>query len=108
MSLSWLVPMMTAGAGLAGGLLTWKFAPTTAGIGTNAAIRAFHNNEKVGFKTSIFKLITSALTIGGGLTSGREGPIAPIGAAPGAGIAGALELPAREPNFSPSPLLGPG
>src|SRR5258708_22575157 len=70
MSLSWLVPMMTAGAGLAGGLLTWKFAPTTAGIGTNAAIRAFHNNEKVVFRTSIFKLITSALTIGGGRASG--------------------------------------
>jgi len=78
---------MTAAAGLAGGLLTWKFAPTTAGIGTNAAIRAFHNNEKVGFRTSIFKLITSALTIGGGLTSGREGPIAQIGAATGASIA---------------------
>ena len=44
MSRPWLLPLMTATAGLVGGLLTWKFAPTTAGIGTNASIRAFHNN----------------------------------------------------------------
>src|SRR5215469_2143046 len=28
----WLLPVVTATAGLVGGLLTWKFAPTTAGI----------------------------------------------------------------------------
>src|SRR5882724_1359368 len=108
MSRPCLLPMMTAAAGLAGGLLTWKFAPTTAGIGTNAAIRAFHNNEKVGFRTSIFKLITSALTIGGGLTSGREGPIAQIGAATGASFADVLKLPARERNIALAAGLGAG
>jgi chloride channel protein, CIC family len=104
----WLLPMVTAGAGLVGGLLTWKFAPTTAGIGTNAAIRAFHKNENVKFHTSIFKLITSAITIGGGLTSGREGPIAQIGAAAGASIANLLKLTSRERNIALAAGLGAG
>lgn len=104
----WLLPAVTGAAGLVGGLLTWKFAPTTAGIGTNAAIRAFHNNEKVKFHISIFKLVTSAITIGCGLTSGREGPIAQIGAATGACIADALKLTARERNIALAAGLGAG
>ncbi len=104
----WLLPVATAAAGLIGGFLTWKFAPQTAGIGTNAAIRAFHSNEKVSFKTSIFKLITSAITIGGGLTSGREGPIAQIGAASGATIASLLRLSAKERNVALAAGLGAG
>lgn len=104
----WALPLVTTGIGLLGGLLTWKFAPTTAGIGTNAAIRAFHKNEKVKFHISIFKLITSALTIGGGLTSGREGPIAQIGAAAGASIADLLKLTARERNIALAAGLGAG
>ncbi|HWD93231.1 MAG TPA: chloride channel protein [Verrucomicrobiae bacterium] len=108
MSRPWLLPVVTAATGLVGGFLTWKFAPTTAGIGTNAAIRAFHKNEKVKFHISIFKLITSAITIGGGLTSGREGPIAQIGAATGAGIADALKLTARERNIALAAGLGAG
>jgi CIC family chloride channel protein len=108
MSRPWLLPMVTASAGLIGGLLTWKFAPQTSGIGTNAAIRAFHNNEKMGIQTSIFKLITSAITIGGGLTSGREGPIAQIGAAAGSSVANVLKLPARERNIALAAGLGAG
>jgi chloride channel protein, CIC family len=108
MTRRWALPLVTTGAGLIGGLLTWKFAPTTAGIGTNAAIRAFHKNEKVKFHISIFKLLTSAITIGGGLTSGREGPIAQIGAATGAGIADALKLTARERNIALAAGLGAG
>jgi CIC family chloride channel protein len=108
MARPWLLPLVTGGAGLIGGFLIWKFAPTTAGIGTNAAIRAFHKNEKVKFHISIFKLITSAITIGGGLTSGREGPIAQIGAATGASIADLLKLTARERNIALAAGLGAG
>jgi chloride channel protein, CIC family len=108
MARAWALPLVTTGAGLIGGLLTWKFAPTTAGIGTNAAIRAFHKNEKVKFHVSIFKLLTSAITIGGGLTSGREGPIAQIGAASGASIADLLKLTARERNIALAAGLGAG
>ena len=108
MSRPWMLPLATTAAGLVGGFLTWKFAPQTAGIGTNAAIRAFHNSEKLNFKTSIFKLITSAITIGGGLTSGREGPIAQIGASTGASIANLLKLSARERNIALAAGLGAG
>lgn len=104
----WLLPLATGGAGLIGGLLIWKFAPETAGIGTNAAIRAFHAGEKIGIRTSLFKLLTSALTIGGGLTSGREGPVAQIGAATGASIARALKLSSRECNIALAAGLGAG
>jgi CIC family chloride channel protein len=104
----WLLPLVTAIAGLVGGFLTWKLAPETAGIGTNAAIRAFHSNERLKPKTSVLKLITSALTIGGGLTSGREGPIAQIGAAMGSSIADALKLTARERNIALAAGLGAG
>jgi CIC family chloride channel protein len=108
MSRPWMLPLVTTAAGLVGGFLTWKFAPQTAGIGTNAAIRAFHNSAKLNFKTSIFKLVTSAITIGGGLTSGREGPIAQIGASTGAGIANLLKLSARERNIALAAGLGAG
>jgi CIC family chloride channel protein len=108
MSRPWMLPLVTTAAGLVGGFLTWKFAPQTAGIGTNAAIRAFHNSEKLNFKTSFFKLITSAITIGGGLTSGREGPIAQIGASTGASIANLLKLSARERNIALAAGLGAG
>src|SRR5579862_2883664 len=104
----WLLPVVTTGAGLVGGFLTWKLAPETAGIGTNAAIRAFHANERLKPRTSVLKLLTSALTIGGGLTSGREGPIAQIGAATGATIADALKLTARERNIALAAGLGAG
>ncbi len=108
MARPWALPLVTALAGMMGGLLTWKFAPQTSGIGTNAAIRAFHKCEKIGFKTSIFKLITSAITIGGGMTSGREGPIAQIGAATGSTVAGLLKLSDRERNIALAAGLGAG
>jgi CIC family chloride channel protein len=108
MNRPWLLPIVTAGAGLVGGLVTWKLAPETAGIGTNAAIRAFHDNQKLKPKTSLLKLLTSALTIGGGLTSGREGPIAQIGAAMGSSIADAFKLTARERNIALAAGLGAG
>jgi chloride channel protein, CIC family len=108
MARPWLLPVVTGATGLLGGFLTWKFAPETSGIGTNAAIRAFHWGERIRFPTAIFKLITSALTIGGGLTSGREGPIAQIGAATGASIADLLKLSAHERHIALAAGLGAG
>ena len=104
----WLLPVVTTTVGLIGGFITWKLAPETAGIGTNAAIRAFHANARVKPKTSLLKLLTSALTIGGGLTSGREGPIAQIGAAVGSSVADILKLTARERNIALAAGLGAG
>ena len=38
----YLIPVVTALGGLAGGLLIYFFAPEAAGVGTDAAIKAFH------------------------------------------------------------------
>ncbi|MFO1477246.1 MAG: chloride channel protein [Verrucomicrobiota bacterium] len=108
MARPWLLPCLTTATGLLGGFLVWRFAPETAGIGTNAAIRAFHRNARIRVPTALFKLLTSALTIGGGLTSGREGPIAQIGAATGSSLADLLKLSARERNIALASGLGAG
>src|SRR5262249_48838378 len=67
-----------------------------------------HANERLKPRTSLLKLLTSALTIGGGLTSGREGPIAQIGATIGCGLADVLKLSARERNIALAAGLGAG
>lgn len=108
MARPWLLPVVTTLAGLIGGYLTWKVAPETVGDGTNAAIGAFHQSKKLNIKTVLFKLVTSSLTIGSGLTSGREGPIAQIGAATGCNIADRLKLTARERNIALAAGLGAG
>ncbi|MHB8605054.1 MAG: chloride channel protein [Thermoplasmatota archaeon] len=105
---AWLIPVVTAAAGLVGGLVVWWLAPETAGIGTNAGIEAFHHNRPVKLKSAILKLGTSALTIGAGLTSGREGPIAQIGAGVGASVASLFKLTARERNIALGAGLGAG
>jgi CIC family chloride channel protein len=104
----WLLPLVGAAAGLLGGLVIWRFAPTTAGIGTDAAIRSFHRNEDIPLRVAALKVATSALTIGAGLTSGREGPIAQIGAGVGTTVARWLKLTARERNVALAAGLGAG
>jgi CIC family chloride channel protein len=84
----YLLPVSTCIGGLLSGLLVYKFAPEAAGVGTDAAIKAYHNeNADLSLKTSFVKFIASALTIGSGSTSGKEGPIALIGAGIGSFIA---------------------
>lgn len=108
MARPWALPLVTGLAGLVGGLVVWRFAPTTAGIGTNAAIASFHKNEDIPLTTAALKVGTSALTIGGGLTSGREGPIAQIGAGIGTSVARLMKLSARERNIALAAGLGAG
>lgn len=76
----YLLPFTTALGCLITGALVYLFSPESAGIGTDVAIKAFHYKLPINIKTSIFKLITSAITIGSGGSSGREGPMALIGA----------------------------
>lgn len=108
MARPWALPLVTGLAGLVGGFIVWRFAPSTAGIGTNAAIASFHQNEDIPLQTAALKVGTSALTIGGGLTSGREGPIAQIGAGVGTTIARLMRLSPRERNIALAAGLGAG
>jgi len=108
MERKFLLPFVTALGGLLTGILVYLFSPESAGVGTDAAVKAFHHNLPVGFKTAVMKLLTSAITIGSGGVSGREGPMALIGASVGKGIASKLKLSSREQNILLAAGLGAG
>lgn len=103
-----LLPFLVALGGLISGVLTYKFSPESAGVGTDSAIRAYHTGGRLSLKTSLVKLITSAVTIGTGGTSGREGPIALIGAGVGSWISEVFNLPRRERRTAIAVGLGSG
>ena len=56
----------------------------------------------------LVRLLTSAITIGSGGTSGREGPIAQIGAGLGTQIARVFKLTERERRIALAARLGAG
>ncbi|MGE0431542.1 MAG: chloride channel protein [Planctomycetota bacterium] len=63
------------------GWLALRFAPDARGHGTDAALDAYHRKRgEINPKTTVIKLLASALTLGTGGSGGREGPIAQIGA----------------------------
>jgi chloride channel protein, CIC family len=105
----YLIPVVTALGGLAGGLLIYFLAPEAAGVGTDAAIKAFHRGgANIRSRTPILKLLTSAITIGTGGTSGREGPIAQIGAGAGSAISNLFKLDKRSREIALAAGLGAG
>ncbi len=105
---AFLLPLVVAVGGLISGLLTYYLSPESAGVGTDAAIKAYHNSEKLSLKSSLVKLITSAITIGTGGTSGREGPIALIGAGIGSSVAGLFRLSPKDRRIAIAVGLGAG
>ncbi len=105
----WLIPVSTALGGLLSGILVAKLAPEAKGVGTDAAIGEFHKGHAlIRTRVPLVKLLTSAITIGSGGTSGREGPIAQIGAGLGTQIAKAFKLTERERRIALAAGLGAG
>lgn len=105
----WLVPVSTTLGGLVSGLIVTRLAPEAKGIGTDAAIGAFHKEHAlIRWRVPLVKLLTSAITIGSGGTSGREGPIAQIGAGAGSQLAKALRLTEQERRIALAAGLGAG
>lgn len=105
----WLIPVSTALGGLVSGLIVARFAPEAKGVGTDAAIGEFHKGHAlIRTRVPLVKLLTSAITIGSGGTSGREGPIAQIGAGLGTQIAKAFGLTERERRITLAAGLGAG
>jgi len=103
-----LLPFVAAFGGLLVGLLTYFFSKESAGVGTDAAIKAFHHRKYLGLKTAIWKLITSSITIGSGGVSGKEGPIALVGAGIGSFIGKVLKLSDKERDIALAVGLGAG
>ena len=104
----YLIPLTVALGGLISGALIYLFSPESAGVGTDAAIRAFHKRLPIGLKTAVSKLVTSAVTIGSGGVSGKEGPIALIGASIGVTISNLFKLNEKEKNIALATGLGSG
>ena len=76
------------------GPLISRFAPSAKGHGIPEVMLAVQ--QKGGYipsKVAVVKLISSALTIGGGGSAGREGPIVQVGASLGSSFAASLRLP---------------
>ena len=106
---TYLIPAVTALGGLLGGLIIYFLAPEAAGVGTDAAIKAFHRGgANIRSRVPFIKLITSAITIGTGGTSGREGPIAQIGAGAGSALSNLLRLDKRSREIMLAAGLGAG
>ncbi|WP_078940800.1 chloride channel protein [Streptomyces sp. XY152] len=84
----WAVPLVAAGGALVATALALWLAPEARGHGTDAAIAAAHHDPcGMRGRTTVVKLIASALTIGSGGSGGTEGPAAQISAAFGSVIA---------------------
>jgi len=105
----WLIPVCTTLGGLVSGLIVARFAPEAKGVGTDAVIGEFHKGHAlIRTRIPLVKLLASAITIGSGGTSGREGPIAQIGAGLGTQIAKAFKLTERERRIALAAGLGAG
>lgn len=105
----WLIPVSTGLGGLLSGLIVQKLAPEAKGVGTDAAIGEFHRGHAlIRTRVPLIKLLTSAITIGSGGSSGREGPIAQIGAGLGTQIAKLFKLTEQERRIALAAGLGAG
>jgi len=87
-SLPWyLLLLIPAVGGLLAGLIISRFAPETAGSGTDHVLDSIHHHGgKLRPRTVPVKIVSSALTIGTGGSAGNEGPISQISG----GIASAI------------------
>ena len=93
----WAIPLATGLGGLLSGILIYRFAPEAEGHGTDAMIRAYHDQGgAMRARVPLVKAVASALTIGSGGAAGREGPVVQIMAGIGSVLAQRLGLSAEE------------
>jgi len=93
----WVLVLLPAVGALAGGIVSWKFAPETRGGGADQIIEDFH--LRAGFvrrRVPTIKLIASILTLGFGGSGGREGPTMQVGGALGSLVGRYLRVSERE------------
>lgn len=105
----WMIPMITGGGGLIVGLLTNRFAPESAGHGTEAVIDAFHNKKGIiRSRIPLLKAVTASITIGSGGSGGREGPTAQIAGGFGSILSRLLKLSVEDRRIAVATGLGAG
>ena len=93
----WLIIITLPLGGLVTGLLIHYFAPTAAGHGTEAVIRAVHRDSgRIDWKVAPIKAIATITTIAPGGSAGKEGPSAQIGAAVASFLADLFRFPAEQ------------
>ena len=93
----WILFALPAVGGLVSGIIIYRFAPETAGHGTDAAIESYHFRDgRVRKRVPFVKTIASAITIGTGGSAGREGPLAQIGSGFAATLGSVLGLTGHE------------
>lgn len=92
----WLIVVVPVISALIYGPLIQRFAPTARGHGVPEVMLAVkRNGGRIPGRVALVKIIGSALTLGGGGSVGREGPIVQVGAALGSWISATLKLPRR-------------
>ena len=83
-------------AGLIYGPLVSKFAPEARGHGVPEVMAAVaFNKGRIRPRVALVKAVASAVTIGGGGSVGREGPIVQIGSAMASSLGQALNMPSK-------------
>ncbi len=93
----WILFLLPAAGGLIAGWLALTFAPEARGVGTDAAVHAFHRMG--GYVRPIVPLIKTLATVASiafGGSGGREGPLVQIGAGIGSLLSRLLRLTERE------------
>jgi CIC family chloride channel protein len=93
----WYVVILTpAIGGLLIGPIIAKFAPETRGTGVPEVISAVVIRDgQIRHRTTLFKMLSSVISIGSGASVGREGPIVHIGASVGSSLAQVVRLSAE-------------
>ncbi|MDK2847563.1 MAG: chloride channel protein family [Desulfuromonadales bacterium] len=93
----WYVVILTpAIGGLLIGPIIAKFAPETRGTGVPEVISAVVIRDgQIRHRTTLFKMLSSVISIGSGASVGREGPIVHIGASVGSSLAQVVKLSAE-------------
>ncbi|MBF0196172.1 MAG: chloride channel protein [Planctomycetes bacterium] len=94
--IKWYLILLPAVGGLLSGWITYRFAPEAAGTGTDAMIDAFHNKVgKINAVVPLVKGLTTIITIASGGSTGKEGPVAQIGAGVGSNLATKMGIGVR-------------
>jgi CIC family chloride channel protein len=89
----WLVPLGPLVAGLAVGVLLHRIASRRAGGVADVIEARAYSGRTLGLRDGLWSALVSAITVGGGGSAGREGPIVHLGATLGETIARRAALP---------------